>query len=908
MKDMPQSPRLAPGAGPGRKAPPSHPAATASLARLGVALAWWIDAARRQARLIIAAAVIASIAAAVFAFNTLRINSGTDALLSPDLPYQRQAAALQAAFPQLYPILVIVIDAGSPERADEAAAALVERLRQDPTHFASVFYPQGDPFFRRNGLLFLPPHELTALADRLAGAQPLLAALAQDPSLRGLMQVLGLAIDGIQMGEADPAMIAAPLTAIAATIEKLPNQLTTRLSWQEMIGGAPSSAAERRRIVLAQPVLDRTSLQPAAKPLAALNELIAALKLDASNGVQVRLTGDVAIDEDELRSVKDGATTASAVCFVLVSIVAWLGLRSKRLVLATMLALVMSLVWTSAFAGLAVGHLNLISVGFGVLFIGMAVDFSIQLVMRFKEESEKGHDLAHALRQAARGSGPAVVIASVAAAIGFLSFVPTDYRGLAELGIISGGGMLIGLFATTTVIPALIALMKPRPQPRPTEELEAKRRRWLFIVEHPRRIALAALAVGLAGLASLPFVRFDIDPMNLKDPNTQSVRTFRDLIASSEASPYTINIVAADLAAAEALAARLRALPEVSRALTVSQFIPERQDETLATVDQIALFMTPVLTNTGEAAAPDAAAQRQAIDGFRDKLQALLASGKAGPAAEPAARLERLLAPYAAADSDPARLDALQTALLGSLPANLEALRHALQAQPVTLETLPADLKSRFVAADGRARVEVFASEPLTDISALQRFVGAVRAIAPEATDTPVLLIEVGRTMVQAFYHGGLYALAMILVLLFVVLRSVRDSVLVLLPLALAAVLTTTTMVALNLPFNFANIIAMPLLFSLGVAFGIYLVIRDREAPSVAALMMTSTPRAVIYSAAVTMVSFGSLMVSPHRGTASMGELLAIALSFALICTVIVLPALFAWRDEGWRWRRPPSP
>lgn len=908
MKDVPDSPPVCTAAAAVPDRLSSHPAATASLARLGSALAWWIDTARRRAVPIIVASVIATIAAAVFAITTLRINSGTDAMLSPDLPYQRQAAALLAAFPQISPVLVIVIDADSPERADAAAAALADRLRQDPTHFASVFYPQGDPFFRRNGLLFLPPDELSALADRLAGAQPLLAALARDPSLRGLMQVLGLAIDGIQMGEADPAMLVAPLTAIAETIETLPSQPGLRLSWQEMIGGAPSSMAERRRIVLAQPVLNRASLQPAAEPLAALDRLIAAQRLDEANGVRVRLTGDVAIDEDELRSVKEGATTASAICFVLVSIVVWLGVRSKRLVLATMLALVMSLIWATAFAALAVGHLNLISVGFGVLFIGMAVDFSIQLVMRFKEESENGHDLAEALQRAARGSGPAVVIASVAAAIGFLSFVPTDYRGLAELGIISGGGMLIGLFATTTIIPALIALMKPRPQPRPTQELARKRRRWLFIVNHPRSIALAALAAGLAGLASLPFIRFDVDPMNLKDPNTQSVRTFRDLLSNNEASPYTINIIAPDLAAAEALAARLRTLPEVSRALTVSQFIPERQDEALAAVDQIALFMTPVLAATEPAAAPDAAQQRQAIDGFRDKLQALLASGKAGPLAAAAARLERLLASYAAADGAPERLDALQTALLGNLPANLEALRQVLQAEPVTLETLPADLKSRYVAADGRARVEVFASEPLTDMRALQRFVGAVRAIAPDATDTPVLLIEVGRTMVQAFYRGGLYALAMILVLLFVVLRSVHDSVLVLMPLALAAVLTTTTMVAINLPFNFANIIAMPLLFSLGVAFGIYLVIRDREAPSVAALMMTSTPRAVIYSAAVTMVSFGSLMVSPHRGTASMGELLAIALSFALVCTVVVLPALFAWRDEGWRWRRPPPP
>ena len=200
--------------------------------------------------------------------------------------------------------------------------------------------------------------------------------------------------------------------------------------------------------------------------------------------------------------------------------------------------------------------------------------------------------------------------------------------------------------------------------------------------------------------------------------------------------------------------------------------------------------------------------------------------------------------------------------------------------------------------ADGRTLVEVFPSEALTSNDALRRFVTAIRKVAPNATEDPVILLEGGDAVTTAFKQSGIFSLAAITVLLLIVLQSVIDTLLVLFPLALAAVFTASSSVILGIPFNFANIIAIPLLFSLGVAYGIYLVLRERSADSIADVMTTSTPRAILFSALTTMCSFGTLAISSHLGTASMGQLLTISLTLALVCTLVVLPCLLACRKR----------
>ena len=862
------------------------------------ALAWWVERVRRLAWPIVIGALLVAIAGGVYSAGHLGINTDNDALLSSELPYRKALKEFERAFPLLKSNLVVIVEGDSPDRAEDAANALVARLGGDGALFQDIFFPTGDPFFQREGLLFLGIKELQDLSDRLAQAQPLLGTLVEDRSLRGLFGVLGEASEGIRRAQVDPGLLVRPLDVIADTVAAQVAGKPARLSWRDLMTGLPDRPSDRRQIIVLKPRLDHKLLSPAAQAIKAIHEAAAALNLDAAHGVRVEVTGAPALDEDDLKSVKNGVGLASLVSLGLVTVLVFLGLRSPRLVFATVATLLLSLVWTASFAALAIGYLNLISVAFAVLFIGVAVDFSIQFALRYKESVDRGAALGAALESAASGTGVAVGLAAICAAVGFFSFVPTDYVGLSQLGVIAGVGAFIGLFATLTLLPAIVTLMPAKPGLRPSDDRD-RNGVTSFLDRHAHAVCLGALALGLVSLAAFPFARFDIDPINLKNPNTESVRTYLEMTKDSSISPYSINIVAPSLAEADALAKRLDRLPEVDSTVTLSSFIPQEEEKKLALIDQMATFLTPVLQEREPKAPPSEGERRAAAEDLQSRLNELAASPKAGAAAASARRLGGLLARFAEGTGETAdAYSRLETALVGNLPGRLDSLLALMQAGPVSYGTLPASLKERYLAADGRARIEVFPAENLSDENALRRFVDAVQGVAPNATDAPVELLEGGKLVVGAFEKAGAIAFVAIVVLLVVVLRSLRDSLLVLLPLMLAASLTVAVVVLTGQAFNFANIIALPLLLSLGVAFGIYLVLRHRETPRVADLLRTSTPRAVLFSALTTMVSFSSLMVSSHRGTASMGYLLGICLSLALLCTLVVLPALLAWREQ----------
>jgi uncharacterized membrane protein YdfJ with MMPL/SSD domain len=432
------------------------------------------------------------------------------------------------------------------------------------------------------------------------------------------------------------------------------------------------------------------------------------------------------------------------------------------------------------------------------------------------------------------------------------------------LGLIAGAGMFIALFANLTVLPAILSLLPLKPGGHILHSPLADRVQRL-VTRRPRRVIGGALALGLGAAALLPFAWFDDDPLNLRDPGSESVATLFELFDDPRIAPYSAAVLADDLAAGEALAARLEALPEVDSAGVLSDLVPAQQDDKLALIDEMGIFLTPVFDKAGAAPSPGPAEQRRALSELRASLEGEATLGE----------LERLW--------------------LAGFPGRLTALGEALEAERVSLGDLPAQLRARNLSAEGRARVEIEPRQDLREPAARRRFVDAVRALAPAVAGAPVTITEAGRAVLQAFGEAAVTALVLILVLLLVLLRSAWDSMMVLAPLVLAALLTVGATVALGIAFNFANVIVLPLLFGLGVASGIHMVLRARAAGG-AGLLATSTPRAVLFSALTTIGSFGALALSSHRGTASMGVLLTIAITLTMLCTLIVLPALLARR------------
>jgi len=594
----------------------------------------------------------------------------------------------------------------------------------------------------------------------------------------------------------------------------------------------------------------------------------------------VRLTGDVALADEEFSTVAQGMAVGTIGCVLLVLVWLTLAVRSWRLILPIVFTLILGLLLTTGFAAIAVGRLNLISVAFAVLFVGIAVDFAIQFSVRMREFRAPLGTTALALDATARRVGPQILVAALATAAGFLAFVPTDFSGVAELGLIAGVGMVFAFACTLIFLPAAITLCRPRGE---AEEIGFA---WAGRLEHRlvsrgRLVLCVAGLLGLLGLVLLPRLTFDSDPLHTKNPNTEAMRTLADLMQNPLTNPYSVDIITPNLASANALAAKL---PLVAEVLTLSSFLPENQPEKMALLADAANILGPTLAQRS----PAAPVHPDDIRLAATKALAQLKRAGNGPKTTPIQPIEADLAALTTAPD--ATLMAVNAALTRFLPLQLSRLRIALDAHPVTVADIPADLAADWRLPDGRVRVQAMSTPEGRDSAGLHALVAQVRTVAPDAAGAAVAIVETAATITHAFRSAAIYALIAIALLLLLVLKRPLDVVLVMAPLLLSALVTVVVAVLLPLPLNFANIIALPLLLGVGVSFNIYFVMNWRAGAT--SFLGTGTARAIMFSALTTSTAFGSLALSAHPGTASMGDLLLLSLGSTLAVTLLVMPPL----------------
>lgn len=846
-------------------------------------LAAALVAAVLRARLAVLVAFLAlGVAASLYVVDHFAISTDTSELIAANVPWRQREAAFDQAFPQRAGLIVAVVDGATPEAAELAARALDERLSPQTDLIESLRRPDASAFFAREGLLFLPLEELRRTADELIRSQPFLGALAANPSLRGLSRALGLIAQGVKEKQTDFAALAAPLENFADLFAAAAAGRPSGFSWRALFTGAQPGPRDLRKLVLIKPKLDYAALEPGGAATLAIRAAIASIERQAAQPVNIRLTGPVPLADEEFATVADGAALNGAITLILVLAILWLALHSWRIIVAVAVSLFVGLAITAALGLAMVGALNLISVAFAMLFVGLGVDFGLQYGVRYREERHKDPHLPRALVAAAREAGHPLALAAAATAAGFWSFLPTSYRGLSELGLIAGAGMLVAFATSLTLLPALLSLLRAPLEPA------AMGYRALAFLDHflaRRRSAIlwgTALLV-LAGAPMLARVRFDFNPINLRSAKVESVSTYLDLLRDPDTSPNSIDIIEPSLAAARDKALAVAALPAVDHVVTLATFAPEDQDAKLETIQDLSFLIGPGLS---PAELPPPPGDAEAAETLTQAARALReAAGERDHAARRLADALQALGDGPSAGR--ARADAL---LLPGLRLLLDQTRAALAAEPVTLDDLPEDLRRDWTTPDGRARMEVFPKGDANDNAVLAAFVDAVTRVAPEATGTPVSIRESGRTIVGAFLQAGGWALASITLLLFLVLRRPVDVALTLAPLLLAGVVTLEICGAIDMPLNFANIIALPLLLGVGVAFKVYFVMAWRAGET--QLLQSSLTRAVFYSALTTATAFGSLWFSNHPGTASMGRLLALSLMCTLAAAVLFQPAL----------------
>jgi hypothetical protein len=859
-----------------------------------------VDLCARHAWPVIALVLALSAFSGVYAARHFAIRTDINDLFPRNLPWTERAFSFMHAFPQ--GDIIAVVEAPTAEFADAAAAKLAAALHTDHTHIRAVDATQSGPFFAQNALLYLPKERLQRMAAGMQQSAPLVGTLSADPSLRGALGALSYGLMGVANGVYSLNDLAPAMNMASDTIQAAVAGRPTQFSWRALLEGKAPDASGLRRFIRVTPVRDFTALQPGRAATDAIKSTAARLNLAGDYQARVRLTGIVPIDDAQFATLTHHVALNGGVAILGVVIILWLALRSWRIILAALISVACGLAMAAALGLWLVGALNLISVAFFVLFIGLGVDFGIQFSVRYRAERHETGQLHPALVGTAAKAGGPLALAAVATAIGFAAFVPTPYRGLGELGMIAGPGMLIAFATSVTLLPALLTVLKPPGEPRPMGFTAlAPVDRFL----QRRRIAVVAVTAAVVLLASplLLYLPFDFDPIHLSSPKAEPVATFLELRKDPRTGANAIEIVAPNQQVADATAGRLAKLPEVAQATTLSAFVPSDQDAKLALVHQMAAALGAKL-NPAKVQPPPT--DQQTVDALLSTSITLsqFSAVNSGPGATAANRLFQLLLQLAKAEK-PVR-DRVVSAVVTPLQISLMGLRQSLQAQPVTPATLPPDLKRDWLSPEGHARVQVLPKGDPDNTTVLRKFVKAVRAEDPGATGPAVLLYEAGNTIVRAFIEAGIFALAAIFVLLWIALRRISDVLLTLVPLLVAAVVTLELCVVLDLPLNFANIIALPLLFGLGVAFKIYYVMAWRRGRT--GLVQSTLSRAVIFSAMTTGTAFGSLWLSSHPGTSSMGELMGLALLCTMAAAVLFQPALMGPPRQVAAATPPPEP
>jgi len=827
-----------------------------------------------------------------WAVTRLSVNADLEAMFSQLQPQRILRQEMYNSFPFLRDPMIVVVDGPSQSVVRELARDLAEELDGRNDLFMDVFLPDSHPFFRRNSLLYLTPDELDEMGDQLATIQPILVEISADPSLRGFFNLFQLSLEkGEELG-VDPKDLDTTMGKLADALESSMSSAPTPFPWDEALAGKSLSKLERRQVLFVQPIADYTAAQPMAGAIEFLRERALQLK-EESPQYNIRLTGEMVLVHDDVGAIGKQAWRVAILSLVLVSSVLFFAMRSWRLNIVILVTMLLCLIQTAGYAGIWIGSLNIISSTFPVLIIGLSVDFGLHFCMGYQDQINLILPNDEALRNVANHIGSSLVLCAFTTSISFLAFQVTDFRGVSELGMICGVGMILALIGGLTVIPALLTLWPGELKPRPAKSLNPVLV-WLSGFPSRARRPLTAAGILLAVIASfsLPYLLFNSNPIDVRDPTTESADLFAELLTEKSEVLLSMYFLVNNQEEADVSIEALEKLNVVGKAFSIYNFVPTQQEEKLEILRDISEF----LPNPPQKERPSSAQDVTAIQNFAAFLNTRSSEGGAARGEGEAALSRRLNVVTGALERDAAHGQLLQTMrenLIEPLEIGIADLRELLGAQEVSYEDLPEGLLNRFVGLNGELRIVVTPAYPLDSDAPRRRFYNDVREIAPDVMGVGPETLETGAMVASSLRDALIAAVIVMVIFLTALWQRMGDMACVLFPLLLGGLLTCATMVLAGMTFNYANVIGVPLMLGIGIDTGIHLVHRSRvEGAHGEALLRTGTTRAVIYSNLTTMASFGSLCASTHLGMASMGKTLFIAILFILLANLVILPAL----------------
>ena len=890
-------------------------------------------------RQILALALLFSAISVIYTIRNMTFLTGRDDLMPKNAPFQVDYRAYRAEFGDQEEI-VAVIESDDATQATRAADALYTRLNRDKAIFRDIFYPGGLPFFRSNGLLFMPLEDIKKLRHTLTMAAPVLKDLAAAPSVQTLFTSLTGQIDAY-LKSGDPAARAS-LTFMLTTLDKgfasaslstgssaspnanpVPERSRREgLSMDSFLKGGDNDKpsmlenAGKQQVITMLPVKEEGSFVASEKSIkaarAALNEI---LEKPEFKGVHGGLTGVPVLEYEEMATSKDDIGIATVLSLSLTVILLLFAFRGLLNVVAAMVSLIVGICLSFGFATLAVGHLNILSMVFAIMLIGLGIEYGIQVVLRYQEELSGGAGGMAAIETGLSANIRSIIMAAATVALAFATFAFTDFKGIAELGIIAAGGVFICVIATFTVLPAMLVLLerfrKPplTPAPLPQDPLGPKGEGKTEVSRHtlinaifarPRAVIAVTAALSLICLYPTLTMRFDYNLMNLQAKGLQSVEYAYKLMRSKENTGYFAVIAARDTNEAKILTERLEKLPAVDHVVSKLSFVPEQQREKLAELAALRQVMAdvkpvPYEENLQPMALP------AVFENFRDRVEKFkneLEGRKAPEARQAAAFLTTLDGFFKSLEKEKDKnalgmLREFQGSMFAELPDKLRLLKESLEAVPVTAADVPQQLLQRFVGKSGALLLQVTPRKEIFEREPLQEFVSQVKSIVPHATGEPVMVFESLSVLRNAYLNAFIYAFIGIAAILLFNFKSIRYALLGTVPLGAGLLLMIGGMRLMGVSFNSANIIVLPLILGVGIDSAIYIINRYRQGNETPAQVATRSAGIGVFLNALTILfSFGALMIAHHQGVFSIGAVMSLGMVANVAAFLIFLPAL----------------
>ena len=823
--------------------------------------------------------LLITLAAGCFVYKNISVNTSNTDLLSKELTFRKNEIAFKKEFPQFSNNIIVVVDAKKSDIAKDIASSLYELVKtKEGELFSDIFYPEELDFFKKNGLLYLSEEELENKLDEMVDYQPFISRLSQDQTLYGLLNTINL-------------FLSADLSdSYIDQINKLLKSLTEQksLTWGDLF--SDENVSNYREIIYLQPKLNFSNFFPSEDSLFFLEEQIKNIKKNYEHieyknfskdyNFNIRLSGTVPMEQDELNTLGDGAKIGVIISLILIFVFLLFTFKNSLYLLASFLTLIIGLIWTTTFALLFFKELNLISIAFAILFIGLGIDFSIHYLLRTYEFSSK--EFRGFLISTDNSISNALLLTAIAIAIGFFSFAFTSFQGLGQLGIIAGTGMFISLFLTLFFLPSFLILIKKIFN----QNLGNYGNNYLgdfyfvgfmsFFKRNSKIFFILSIFFLLFSIFNLKNIKFNNDPLKLRNQESASVITMNELIKDKSINPYSVDVLAKNISKGNELKKKLSDSDQIKEITFFEDLIPQNQDAKLEILNQFKIFFPEVDLN--ESIAPKnndiVRKENELLKSIEDKINA---------------KYNSMI--------DTTYIDKLKERkhsenIFYFFIENIKKFNNSLKAERISKENIPGSLKSRYVGKNGKIRVEIVPFKNLNDQTNKKEFAEFVFKVAPNVSGGAFTTYGAGKTILQSFKEAMIISICLTTLFLFFTLRNFKKVFIVFINLVAALLFSLSFLTFLDLNLNFANIIALPLLFGLGAATSIQTILRTEQFKTLDDYFANSTtPRAIIFSLLTTLGTFFVLSLSSHVGTASMGKLLIISIfSIYLANLTILLP------------------